>query len=228
MDTSVVDKPTTAEPAGLDSAAEFIKISTGFAAGSLVFSVGLINSTSSLSVVARVFVFFAWVSLFIAMGTGVMASSRIPIKKAKKEYSLEDRFLATPTKVHLFAFAGGIVCLGVALFLTLFNEPPADSQRVTTATRALALAESCVPRGSLVKRVSALEIVRPTETARMSLATWHVQLELMRPASKPTGRPGSPLTSSSYLDVLIDAHTGLVASLGRGPCPDAADVYKKR
>lgn len=229
MDHSVVGDPTTVDSAGLDSAADFIKLSTGFAAGSLVFSVGLINSTSGLSVAARIFLFLAWVILFAAMGTGVMASSRIPIKKAKKEYGLEDKFLTTPTRVHVFAFGAGIVCLGIVLFLTLFNEPPADTQQVASAAKALALAERCVPKGIFVRRLSVLETIKPIDAARPSLTTWHVQFEMMRLASaRSAGRTASSPPSPAYLDVLIDARTGVVASLGPSPCPDAADVYKGR
>jgi hypothetical protein len=224
------------DPAGLDSASEFIRLSTGFAAGSLVFSVGLIGSAPSLSNSGRIFLFVAWIALFAAMVAGVIASSRIPVKKAQKNYDLEDKFLTTPTRVHQFAFASGVICLGITLLLTLFNEPPLNVHSIATAAKALAMAEGCVPRGTIIRKLSVVESIKAADATRPSLMTWHIQFETI-PQNATGGRfsgktalPRSTVVAppSAYLDVFVDAHSGVTTSLGRSSCPDAADIYKRK
>jgi uncharacterized membrane protein YiaA len=206
----------TPDSGGLDSAADFIKVSTGFAAGSLVFSVGLVNSASNLSNNARGFIFLAWITLFVAMVAGVLAFSRIPIQKAAKDYDLEDKFLTTPLKLHQISFALGVVFLGISLFLTLSGEAPASEQSAASALEALALAEPCVPKEMTIKRVSVIEGVKGIDATRPSLVTWHVQFETTRKNDPP-----SNATSLSYIDVFVDARRGLASSLGVSPCPSA-------
>ncbi len=219
------------DPAGLDAAADFIKVSTGFAAGSLVFSVGLINSALSLSICARVSLLVAWIALFFAMVTGVIAHSRIPIKKSAKDYSLEDPFLTTPTRLHQGVFSLGVISLGITLFLTLFGEPPANTQGAATAIKALALAERCVPKDIPIKKVSLIESIKGIDTTHASLATWHVQFETI-PKNRDAGTssrkvalmPSQAASLATYVDVFVDAHSGVATSLGSGLCPHAAKI----
>lgn len=128
--------------AGLQSAAELLKLTLALSTGALVFGASLIEKKLPFTGWLKVSIVAAWALLAIAAGAGILAISAIPMMVAKSNYDLEDRFLTWPARVHQLAFVAGILCLGAALATAFFRASPEDSRKDTPPPAYMIIQES--------------------------------------------------------------------------------------
>ena len=112
-------QPDPPEKTALVAASEFVKFTTAFGTGALVFSVGLVSDKVILTAWAKGFLIASWALLLISVVAGVLAYSRIPVMLAAKNYNLQDCWFKYPGKCHHITFLFGIAFLAVALVIIL-------------------------------------------------------------------------------------------------------------
>ena len=192
----------------LESAGDFLKVTTGLATGALVFSTTLLNNPGALTGAARWVLSIAWAALLISIGASVfVAQGRITTKIAKKNYDIHnDLWLTRPTVIHQWTFFGGILALGVTLGIVLGNQPSTEALQVPKATDAVRLAISRVPRSVHIVKVDAIDLIKGADATDPTLETWHIQLDgTVRPPASRTRQ--SPAMKIVHLDAIVDAKT---------------------
>jgi uncharacterized membrane protein YiaA len=192
----------------LDSAADFIKVTTGLATGALVFSVGLTNAPSGLNTPARYLLATSWIALLVSLLFGVfVAQGRITTKMAERSYDIHgDRWLTIPTMAHQWAFFLGVALLGATLAVVVAQQPPTNNAKVLSAMRAVQIAENNVPKFLSIVKVSTVEFVKGAEPTDASIPTWHIQFQVAHPLARKNKR--SELPVSDYLDIFVDPESG--------------------
>jgi hypothetical protein len=231
----------------LESAADFVKVTTGLATGALVFSVGLTNAPGGLTTPARYCLGACWIALLVSLVFGVfIAQGRITTKIAKRNYDIHgDRWLTIPTMVHQWTFFVGVALLGATFAVIVGQQLPTNKAKVVSALRAVQIAESKVPSSVLIVKVSAVELVKGIEPGNSSLATWHVQFQVVRLRSDHApGKSGlsktvvqrevensqAKLPALEYLDIFIDPESGqpLAAPQLQVTTPQVHVTYERR
>ncbi len=111
--------------AGLLAGAEIVKYLMALATGAIVFSAGLLNDKVFLPSSAKWFILASWGALAISTLGGILASMRIPIQLSEQNYDVEDAYLKYPGMTQQLAFLLGILLLGIALSIVLFQQAKA-------------------------------------------------------------------------------------------------------
>lgn len=112
--------------AGLLAGAEIVKYLMALATGAIVFSAGLLNDKVILPPAAKWFILISWGALAFSTLGGILASMRIPIQLSEQNYDVEDAYLKYPGLIQQLAFLLGIVLLGIALSIILFQGKTAS------------------------------------------------------------------------------------------------------
>lgn len=204
----------------LATAADFIKYTTGFATGALVFSAGLLDKTQHISSFAAGVLIAAWVLLSISVMAGVLAFSRIPIQQSEESYDLEDKFFTWPGKIHQLSFVFGILALGSVLIVILSTTHLGKREfKVASALQAAAIAKQHVPKGSLLVGLQKIELQPGIGDPEKALPVWLVAMSVQKeqPArtldSLKQGSMAPAIATVDTLNILIDAMTGQVVSI---------------
>ena len=113
--------------AGLLAGAEIVKYLMALATGAIVFSAGLLNDKVFLPSSAKWFILISWGALATSAAGGILASMRIPIQLSEQNYDVEDAYLKYPGMIQQVAFLLGILLLGVALSILLFQQSKSPS-----------------------------------------------------------------------------------------------------
>lgn len=116
-----VQQPDPPGKAGLLAGAEIVKYLMALATGAIVFSAGLLSDKVTLPTAAKWFILFSWAVLAFSTLGGILASMRIPVQLSEQNYDVEDPFLKYPGMIQQLAFLLGIVLLGIALSIILFQ-----------------------------------------------------------------------------------------------------------
>jgi hypothetical protein len=105
---------------GLKQLIDLLKFTLALVTGSLVFSVGLLKEDIAFNTCAKYFLLFSWLALTFSAVAGVLAYMRIPMLIANQDYSMRDKFMEIPARIHQIAFIIGLLLLGVTLVIALF------------------------------------------------------------------------------------------------------------
>lgn len=119
---------------GLQSAAEWLKLTLALSTGALIFGVGLVKEHIDFAPWQKALMVGAWALLGLASATGILALSAIPMMLANSNYDLEDRFLTWPARIHQGSFMLGSLALGFALAISLLHSTPSQSSSAVTPT----------------------------------------------------------------------------------------------
>jgi hypothetical protein len=186
----------------MKAAGDIIKVSTGLATGSLIFSVGLIGNAPGYSLTIRGLLVVSWVLFAISIILGVMSQAVIPVLMAHQDYNIEDRWFTYPGRVHQTAFVFAVIVLAVALFKMVYSEP--TTLRVPTAVEAVSIAKNAIINKYDIDRLSKIELIK-APSDRASATTWRAEFEVTQKHSQgeleASSRPHS-------INVLIDALRG--------------------
>ena len=180
----------------LKAAGEILKISTGLATGTLVFSVGLLSAAMTSEPLVRATLAATWVALFLSIIGGILAQSVIPVLLDERRFDLEAPTFTWPGRIHQILFGVGILGLSTVLLATLYSDPGA--LRIGSAGHAVLYARSSLRPDEKADRVELVQLVKGADPNRASLLTWQVRFRLT-----PL-RDGVPV----MVDVLIDAKRG--------------------
>ena len=121
-DSRQMQQPDPPGKAGLLAGAEIVKYLMALATGAIVFSAGLLNDKVFLPPAAKWFILISWAALAFSTLGGILASMRIPIQLSEQKYDVEDAYLKYPGMIQQLAFLLGIVLLGIALSIILFQQ----------------------------------------------------------------------------------------------------------
>lgn len=120
--------------AGLEKTADFVNYILALATGALVFSAELIKKDYPMSLVARDFILASWFLLGVSIACGILAYMRIPVMLSEANHDLEDKFMTIPGKFQQGAFFLGMLFLGFALAILLWNRS-LDSSETKSETK---------------------------------------------------------------------------------------------
>jgi hypothetical protein len=90
--------------------------------GALVFGGGLVGDKIAFSPLAAGVLVVSWLLLGVSVAAGALAYARIPVKLAKSNYGLHDKYFTWPIRVNQLAFLVGMVFLGIALAVALIAK----------------------------------------------------------------------------------------------------------
>lgn len=195
--------------AALDAALDWTKVSTGVATGALVFGVGLLNGAATYENAIRIDLMWAWVSLGVAILSGIVAQSAIPPMIADKNYDLEFAPYTWPARIHQVAWLAGIVALALALRHILFGSPALDTFKISNAQQAVTASLGSVPAGRHLQKTAVIELIKGADPSDPSLTRWHIQFLLT------SIKRGAGKESEGFLDVLVDPTSGRATTIGR-------------
>lgn len=208
--------PPATPAAGKESlltAADFIKYTTGFATGALVFSAGLLDKAQHISSFAVVLLILSWAFLSISVLTGVLAFSRIPIQQSEENYDLEDRYFTVPGKIHQLSFMAAILALGVVLITILYGSRTVPRAfKVASALQAAGVAKQHIPTGWVLQGLQKIELQTGVGDSDKTQPVWVVSLSVRKAQLS-----GGPVTQAppirDTLSLFIDAVSGQVVSV---------------
>ena len=182
----------------LKAAGEILKVSTGLATGTLVFSVGLLSGGMTSAPLVRATLAATWVALFFSIIAGVLCQSAIPVLLDERRFDLEAPTFTWPGRIHQVLFGVGILGLSTVLLATLYSD--SGALRIGSAGHAVLYARSSLRPDEVPDRVELVQIVKGADPNRSSLLTWQVRFRL------------TPLRDSvaGMVDVLIDAKQGTI------------------
>ena len=217
--------PPATPAAGKESlltAADFIKYTTGFATGALVFSAGLLDKAQHISSFAVVLLIGSWAFLSISVLTGVLAFSRIPIQQSEENYDLEDPYFTVPGKIHQLSFMAAMLALGIVLITLLYgNRVEHKDYKVASALQAAGIAKQHIPGGWVLVGLQKIELQPGVGDSDKTLPVWVVGLTVQK--VQASGRPGvtapdgklvAPASPTrDTLSLFIDATSGGVVSI---------------
>lgn len=184
----------------LTTAVDYIKYTTGFGTGALVFSVGLASNAMKLPESSRWLLVMSWAFLAVSVVGGVLAYSRIPVMLAEENYDLEDRYFIVPGRIHQITFGLGVIWLGIALVLGIVSSPHFE---VVSAKDAVAVAISSKQLDMQVLSVEKVELLTGVTDTEQQRPVWHVQLKLV------SSKIPEPTTRSYF----IDSYSGAVLTV---------------
>lgn len=188
---------------GIESSSEFVKYTTAFGTGALVFSVGLVGDKVILTAWAKGFLIASWTLLLISIVAGVLAYSRIPVMLSNKNYNLRDPYFEYPGICHQIAFLFGIAFLAIALVIILtipsFNL---TTYKILSAQQAIDFVKTSLPEDKSNLKISKVELIHGVEESGQKLPVWYVQLEEVSQSNDKKNIP---------LDFFVDAKTGTVS-----------------
>lgn len=113
------------EPPGkgaLLAGAELVKYITALATGAIVFSAGLIPEKVTFTPTMKWLLGAGWIVLALSVAAGLMAGARIPVQLAEKNYDWENVWLKVPAGAQQILFVLGMLLLGWAMILMLWNH----------------------------------------------------------------------------------------------------------
>jgi len=207
----------------LATAADFIKYTTGFATGALIFSAGLLDKIQHISSFAAGVLIAAWALLSISVMAGVLAFSRIPIQQSEASYDLEDKFFTWPGKIHQLSFVFGILALGSVLIVILSTTHIGKREfKVASVIQAAAIAKQHVPKGSLLVGLQKIELQPGVGDPEKALPVWLVSMSVQKEQPVrtldslkhgPMKLPAPAIATVDTLNILIDAMTGQTVSI---------------
>lgn len=122
MVLAVHANPPNPDKSGLEKTADFVNYALALGTGALVFSAELIKKDYPMTPAARLFVLASWFLLSLSVVGGMLAYMRIPVMLSEGNYDLEDKYLTPPGKTQQVAFFFGILSLGLALGILLWNR----------------------------------------------------------------------------------------------------------
>jgi hypothetical protein len=203
--TSTGAKPAYDENAEklLQSAIDFVKVTTTAAAATLAFGVGYVASAPSMPFWPRTLALASGFILAISIFFGFVTQSGLLGKMEEHKYSLQDRTWTLPAVTHLFAFAVAMFLMASMLFQLLWEQPTTDSFKIPTADAAIRTAianqKSWLPAGERINKITATEFIRGVDAAKGSLGTWHVQIQL---EGSPQATPRKSVVKKSWPPIL--------------------------
>jgi hypothetical protein len=195
----------------LDAALDWTKVSTSLATGALVFGIGLSTSTATGLPWVRYVLATGWVLFFIAVVAGIFAQASLPILMRTGIYDLEAAPFTWPARIHQVTFLIAILLLSIVLIRVLFEQPASDTFIAPTAVEALSLAEKKLPRGSAVRGVSIINLIKATDSNNAGLGVWQIQFKILCPTVQTKRQEVSA-------DFLVQASSGSVVSSEPDSC----------
>jgi hypothetical protein len=162
----------------LDAALDWTKVSTALATGALVFGVGLTNSVGTSVPWIRYALAIAWALFFVSIVTGIFAQASLPVLMQAQNYDLESRPFTLPARIHQLAFFVAILITAVVLIRLLFDQPPVVSLAVRNGADALTRARASLAHGSVVDKLTVIELVKSVDPTHLDTAVWHIQFTL--------------------------------------------------
>lgn len=200
------------EKKAIDLAGDYVKVTTGLAAGALVFSIGLVPNMAGYTACGRMLIIIAWILLFLSMITGGLAQGAIPMQIARGVYDVEDPVFANTVKAHNLTFLVATLLLGAALVIVSTSEAPVEAFAIRTPTQAVEKAGEALPEGvkDHIARVSVIELIKGAGQEKASLSSWHAQFEI-RGGNVVSAKP----VPNYYVDVMVDPEDGKTAVIER-------------
>lgn len=192
----------------LKSACDVMKVSTGLATGTLLFSVGFLAQAPFYDATARIALAATWVLLVLSVCFGLMSQAAVPVLMADRNYDIEAPTFTWPGRIHQIFFVLAIVLLAFTQARTVFSEPAPNQLRASTVEQAVDIGRQALgPRDEIDKLTSA-ELIKGTQQDRVGNMAWHIQFEVRTHGGTPR-----------FVDVLIDAQSGVATRLQTPPPP---------
>ena len=196
------------DQAAFKNMADLLKLITGLATGSLVFSVGLLSPTGFDFVGwVRTLLAITWLLLFLAVLAGVWAQSLLPLQIKKNNYDINARDIRGSAMAMEVLFLLGTLGLAIALIMTLLSAPSRGKTKVASPIDAVKTAMRALSSTQHITSVGKVELVKGAGENRNANDSWHVQL-LIRNGSKSVSSP---------FDLYIDPTTSRIYSVAPMP-----------
>lgn len=112
----------TNKAAGVSAAVDVLKYTLTLATGSLVFSASLLKEDVVITCVGKYLLGVSWCCLGCSIVAGALAFSRVPVMIAEGNADINDKWFKWPGRIHHIAFLVGVLVLGSAMTLILFNK----------------------------------------------------------------------------------------------------------
>jgi hypothetical protein len=123
------------DQAGLEKTADFVNYILALSTGALVFSAELIKKDYPMSLGARDLILISWALLAVSILCGILAYMRIPVMLSEANHDLEDKLMIVPGRIQQVTFLFGMLFLGLALAILLWNRSLDNSETKSEAKR---------------------------------------------------------------------------------------------